>query len=157
MTAPRVDEAQRRQAIAEAAYFRAERRGFDGGDPLADWLEAEAEVDSRLGDGRHAAGVLQGLEERLAAVNEGLAGLRQRVGKMRSEAAAEWRQDLERLGNLRDSFRRRLNAVREQGVHASEQAQQRAEKIWEEISEILHRRASRREDTDRGASPSRRR
>ena len=34
----------RQRLIAEAAYYRAERRGF-GGDPLADWLEAEADID----------------------------------------------------------------------------------------------------------------
>ena len=31
--------------IAEAAYFRAERRGFQGGCPIQDWLEAEREID----------------------------------------------------------------------------------------------------------------
>ncbi|MEZ5579556.1 MAG: DUF2934 domain-containing protein [Candidatus Competibacteraceae bacterium] len=30
--------------IAEAAYFRAERRGFQGGCPMEDWLEAEHEI-----------------------------------------------------------------------------------------------------------------
>lgn len=150
MRALRTDEPQRRRMIAEAAYYRAEQRGFEGGDPVADWLEAEAEVDAHLGSAQHGR-VLHGLEARLAAVNETLAGLRQRVAEMQTEAAAEWRQDLERLGNLRDSLSRRLNVVRERGEHASEQAQQRAEKIWEEISEILHRFASRREDTDRDA------
>lgn len=38
----------RERMIAEAAYFRAERRGFSGGDPLTDWLEAEAEITARL-------------------------------------------------------------------------------------------------------------
>lgn len=48
-TAPQeVSEDQRRQLIADAAHFRAERRGFNGGDPLNDWLEAETEVDARL-------------------------------------------------------------------------------------------------------------
>jgi hypothetical protein len=37
--------------IAEAAYFLAERRGFQGGDPLQDWLEAEAAIDRILGEG----------------------------------------------------------------------------------------------------------
>lgn len=36
---------QRYRMIAEAAYFRAERRGFLGGDELRDWLDAEAEID----------------------------------------------------------------------------------------------------------------
>jgi hypothetical protein len=34
--------------IAEAAYLRAERRGFAGGDEREDWLAAEAEVDALL-------------------------------------------------------------------------------------------------------------
>ena len=34
--------------IEEAAYYRAERRGFDPADQLKDWLEAESEVDALL-------------------------------------------------------------------------------------------------------------
>jgi hypothetical protein len=34
--------------IAEAAYYRAQERGFAPGDPLQDWLEAEAEVMVRV-------------------------------------------------------------------------------------------------------------
>lgn len=40
---------ERHRMIAEAAYYRAQQRGFRGGDPLQDWIEAEAEVASRLG------------------------------------------------------------------------------------------------------------
>jgi hypothetical protein len=39
---------QRRTMIAESAYLRAEQRGFTGGDPVADWLESEKEVDALL-------------------------------------------------------------------------------------------------------------
>lgn len=38
--------ADRQEMIAIAAYYRAERRGFDGGDAMQDWLEAEAEIDA---------------------------------------------------------------------------------------------------------------
>ena len=38
----------RRTAIAEAAYFRAERRGFAPGHELEDWLAAETEINERL-------------------------------------------------------------------------------------------------------------
>ncbi len=38
----------RQEMIAIAAYYRAERRSFDGGDPMLDWLEAEAEIDSMV-------------------------------------------------------------------------------------------------------------
>lgn len=38
----------RRRMIAEAAYYRAEKRGFKGGDAMSDWLDAEHEIDSML-------------------------------------------------------------------------------------------------------------
>ncbi len=40
----------RHRLIAEAAYFRAEQRGFVPGQELEDWLAAEIEVDALLGD-----------------------------------------------------------------------------------------------------------
>ena len=40
--------AQRRyQMISEAAYFLAERRGFQDGYDLDDWLRAESEIDQQ--------------------------------------------------------------------------------------------------------------
>jgi hypothetical protein len=50
-SAPRpaeVSEDMRRGMIAQAAYLRAERRGFVGGNEVEDWLAAEAEVDALL-------------------------------------------------------------------------------------------------------------
>lgn len=41
-------EQERQRLIAEAAYLEAERRGFAPADEMADWLKAEAEVESRL-------------------------------------------------------------------------------------------------------------
>ena len=38
----------REQMIRKAAYLLAERRGFDPGHELEDWLLAEQQVDSRL-------------------------------------------------------------------------------------------------------------
>lgn len=43
-----VSEDARRAMVAQAAYLRAERRGFVGGDEVEDWLAAEAEVDALL-------------------------------------------------------------------------------------------------------------
>lgn len=39
---------ERERMIRETAYFRAEGRGFAGGDPAQDWIEAEREVDRHL-------------------------------------------------------------------------------------------------------------
>ena len=46
--APFVDPETRAALIAEAAYFRAEKRGFAPGHEAEDWLAAEAEIDARL-------------------------------------------------------------------------------------------------------------
>lgn len=37
--------ADRAQMVAEAAYYLAEQRGFSGGDPVRDWLDAEVLID----------------------------------------------------------------------------------------------------------------
>ena len=37
--------ADRHQLIAEAAYYRAEQRAFQGGSPEQDWFEAAAQID----------------------------------------------------------------------------------------------------------------
>lgn len=44
----------RRAMIEQAAYLRAQRRGFAAGNEVEDWLAAEAEVDAllRAGHGR---------------------------------------------------------------------------------------------------------
>ena len=40
----------RLRMIAEAAYFRAEQRGFVPGNEVEDWLAAEMEIDALLDD-----------------------------------------------------------------------------------------------------------
>jgi hypothetical protein len=44
----RVSDEERRNMIARAAYFRAERRNFAPGHEEEDWVAAEAEVDREL-------------------------------------------------------------------------------------------------------------
>lgn len=46
-----VSPEQRRAMIAQAAYYRAEQRGFAPGAELEDWLAAEAEIDRALAEG----------------------------------------------------------------------------------------------------------
>lgn len=42
--------AQRRSMIAEAAHFLAGQRGFQGGEAVQDWLQAEGEIALRRGE-----------------------------------------------------------------------------------------------------------
>ena len=46
-TAASIEPARRESMIAEAAYYRSERRSFAPGGEFDDWLEAEREIDSR--------------------------------------------------------------------------------------------------------------
>jgi len=43
---PTISPAERWLKIREKAYVRVQKRGFVGGNPFADWLEAEKEVDA---------------------------------------------------------------------------------------------------------------
>ena len=44
----RTTDEERRQKIATAAYYRAEKRGFEAGRDVEDWLEAERSTDDSL-------------------------------------------------------------------------------------------------------------
>jgi len=48
---PEMTTEQRNHYVAVAAFYLAERRGFTLGDPVNDWLAAEAEVDRLLASG----------------------------------------------------------------------------------------------------------
>lgn len=43
-----ISDEQRMEMIAQAAYYKAEKRGFTGGDPSEDWISAELEIDALL-------------------------------------------------------------------------------------------------------------
>jgi len=49
---PEGEAAQRESRIAQVAYLRAERRGFEPGHELEDWLAAEHEVDAVIAGSR---------------------------------------------------------------------------------------------------------
>ncbi len=46
---PTMTAEERYRMIAVVAYYRAEKRGFIGGDPAQDWVDAEAEVEKLIG------------------------------------------------------------------------------------------------------------
>ena len=48
---PVLNAEERQKLIAQAAYFRAEKRGFAPGCELQDWIEAEVEVLRLIGRG----------------------------------------------------------------------------------------------------------
>jgi len=75
LSAHTVSSEERERMVREAAYLRAERRGFCGGSAEQDWLDAEYEVDTRLAQGeslvakggRALASVVATVEKELAS------------------------------------------------------------------------------------------
>lgn len=132
---------ERRRMIAEAAWNRAVARGFENGDPVSDWLEAEREVDARLNDGdEHWLGALEG---RLATVRAELKGLKKRAGPRAKAAKEEWKKNVEKLGALLEKFEERMEGLSERGEQATRKARAQAEKVWEEIAQIRERLGKR--------------
>ena len=134
---------QRQKMIAEAAYFRAERRGFHGGDPVDDWVTAEIEIDALLKKTSGKSFVAR-LEERLALSSEKLKALKSKASGLKAEARQEWEEDLEKLVWLRDALEKRLEALKEQGEQAGHKTRVQAEKLWHELSVLIHRMGSPR-------------
>ena len=108
---------QRYQTIAEAAYFRAEKRDFVGGDTALDWVEAEAEIDRII----------------------------QQPGKepQMTEIQADYEKQLEILASKRDMARTKVLELRQRTEGAWEDLKGGAEKAWDEMQKALDRIASR--------------
>lgn len=163
-----VSARRRREMIAEAAYYRAEKRGFTGGDPIADWVAAEAEVDALLPAGRtpraaprapakaqraaakagaasqHLAQELaERLEEAATAATRGLAALRRKLARITGAGRRDFELDVERLAALRDRVRASLKELSEQGEGASREARKRAETVRVEAAAALERVAQK--------------
>lgn len=134
----KVTGGQRRQMIAEAAYFKAERRGFNGGDVVRDWCEAEAEVDARLR--RLEEGQLvDKIEEVIEFATKKLAAVRRKASRLSSGARGEWQQDVDRLAVLRDMLKPKLAELKEQGGRAGHKLREQADKMRGEISDLVQR------------------
>ena len=142
MLTTKISEAQRRQMIAEAAYLRAERRGFSGGDPAADWIEAEAEVDEQLRriEGAH---VLECLEEGLATATKKLNSLKRKASGLAADARTGLQRDVQKLSELRESLRGKVKELRSQGEQAGQVAVRQAEKVWDELADVMQRLGAR--------------
>jgi len=133
---------RRRQMIAEAAYFKAERRGFNGGDAVRDWCEAEAEIDAQL-RGVENGQLVERIEEALESAAKRLAAVRRKVARLPSEARGEWERDLDRLAALRTKLKPKLEELRAQGERASRKAREQAERIRDEVADVVRRLEAR--------------
>lgn len=136
-----ISEGMRHRMIAEAAYFRAERRGFKNGDPATDWIEAERELSPKLS----AADEMEAThQERLIIANEWLKGIRKKLSQASKQAQEEWESDVEKLAKLRDRFIKQVHAIQGKTGPAADKARDNAEATWKKVESILDRFSKRK-------------
>ncbi|HUW36865.1 MAG TPA: DUF2934 domain-containing protein [Rhodocyclaceae bacterium] len=141
---------QRDQMIAVAAYFRAERRGFLGGDPNADWLEAEAEIDRVLRSvpdiepgGSPKQFFQEKLEAQIKELDGNIEGLKLKTRALKAKTRAEYEKQIEALADKRDELHERLLELRRRSEGAWEDLKDGAERVLAEMREAVDHIASR--------------
>jgi hypothetical protein len=125
--------------IEEAAYYRAQRRGCAGGDPVADWLEAEAEIDGLLAKTGESEQREPGeqLESQLRAFDAEIKRLLGKARRARAEARGDLERELVKLRPLRASAETKLSELRERSGEAWEEVRKGADRTREELSTAL--------------------
>jgi translation initiation factor 2B subunit (eIF-2B alpha/beta/delta family) len=132
----RVSADERRRMIEKAAYFRAQRRAFGGGDAVHDWCEAEAEVDARLRANAHAECATR-IEETLEIARKKLTSIRRKAASLSTAARAELQKDLDKLATLRDTLQPKLAELKERGERAGQTLREQAERMHDELAELV--------------------
>lgn len=136
---------QRHHMIEEAAYFRAQQRGFEGGDPLADWLEAEAQIDSMLEGGGQppSRSLAEQIASRLRDWDGEFARLTVRAREVKAGARTEFERELERLKPLRANTASALDELRGRGDQAVSELRKLSDKVRTDLSDALESLARR--------------
>lgn len=83
---PHITAEERQAMIREAAYLRAEQRGFAGGSPEEDWVLAEREIDERLA--QQSGLITKGRQ----ALTSATSSVEQELGSMR-DIITRWLED----------------------------------------------------------------
>jgi hypothetical protein len=115
---PQSQEARRR-LIATAAYLRAEQRRFTGGDPVADWLAAEAEVDQELAAQRREK------ERELAAFDKMYNEVRRALEDIREKVSSD---------AIKDAIEKASSALRQAGEYTGETVSKVTEAVKKDLA-----------------------
>ena len=142
----------RRQMISTAAYYRAERRAFRGGDPVADWLEAEAEIERTLvqssssgqppeGDTKRA--FQETLQSQLKEFDARLEDLAEAARKAKRSLKAGHEKQIGALGEKRALAGQKLCELEGRSETAWEDLKDGAERLWQDLRQTIEQVASR--------------
>ena len=140
--------ARQQEMIAVAAYYRAEHRGFHEGDPVADWLEAEAEIEKMLHrEPSPEVSEKQSFQKKLEAqLDEWDAKLKELQAKAKDSTVktrAEYEKQLEAIAGRRATAEKKLRELRKHSEEAWEELKEGTEKAWNEMREAMERIVAR--------------
>ena len=135
---------QRHHMIEEAAYYRAQRRGFAGGDPMRDWLEAEAEIDhilheepAKAASGPHKTGPIEQFAAQLQELDEEIGRFASKAWESRAELREQLADELEKLRPLRSAAEEKLGELRVRSGAAWEEVRKGVDKARDDLSSAL--------------------
>jgi hypothetical protein len=109
--------------IAEAAYYRAQARGFKDGDPVDDWLSAEREINRVLPSPQQQ-------KRELAAHAKLREEIVQRLGEVRDQLNAD---------TVREVFQHARERLKSVGEHAADTIDKVAAHLEKDIVDAAHR------------------
>jgi hypothetical protein len=134
---PPLDPALRHQMIATAAYYRAERLGFDACDPDNNWFVAEMEVDqllqSPLGDTDANNDHIARLEALLTEWDGQFAELKDKVLKAKAKTRAEYQKQLQVVTDKRALISDKLKDLQQHTGQVWDDLKNTIESAWQEI------------------------
>ncbi|MBI2801141.1 MAG: DUF2934 domain-containing protein [Gammaproteobacteria bacterium] len=168
---PDVLSDQRWQMIAEAAYFRAEARGFWAGDPVQDWLESEIEIDTLLAQGGDAQinanaekeSLLKRLETLLHDWDHRIEEFTSTIRDTRDKLGAEIHEQIAALAQKRAMAEQKVAALRSLSTETWQEMRDHTLHLFDEIQTSIEHTATklkaaaksvRRTGTTGGAGPS---
>jgi Protein of unknown function (DUF2934) len=139
---------QRRQLIAEAAYYRAESRGFVGGDPLQDWLDSEAEIDLLLSEYEAAPTterdtLVQRLESILHECDRRFEEFTATAKDTRHKLGHEWHEQLAGLAEKLTQARHKLATLRLQSIETWHEVRDHTIHLYDDLQATVERIATR--------------
>lgn len=141
-----VSPEQRHLMIAEAAYYHAERRDFQGSDPIADWVGAEEEIDAMLrstpapNKEKTAKEIFEDhLETQLKEWDKQISGLKRKAKKVDDDIRRNVDAQLEVHRAQRVTAQNKLQALRQRSGHGWEEMKDGAENVWNEIHQTINR------------------
>jgi hypothetical protein len=134
-----VSEEERRRMIAENAYYRAQQRGFNGGQAIDDWLAAEREVNRLLPSPQQQKQELAAYQKLRTHLGHLLGDLKDASAETIREAIETARSGLRQLEEYTaDTVEKAVTSVEKEMIDAGRRAGARLENLSARTADLFY-------------------